>query len=255
MTRTSTSTPTRAPSGCRRYRRRDPGIGRPQVASEYAADIKSFTDQKFDVIVTVGFNLTHDTIVAAKANPNTWFIGVDQAPCVDATGADDATSPARAMPRRSCPTTSRSLQEDQAGYLAGIVAATPIKGAPRDRRHRRHRRDQPVRPVRPLHPGLRPRRPVRQPAIVVKSAYVTGDFSKRRSTTRPAASLRPRLHQANKPDVLFQVAGKTGNGVLEAACAGKIYGIGVDVDQYLSSTRRADLQVHHHQRREARRTR
>ena len=37
-----------------------------------------------------------------------------------------------------------------------------------------------------------------------------------------------------KVDVLFQVAGKTGNGVLDAACAKGIYGIGVDVDQFLS---------------------
>ena len=35
-------------------------------------------------------------------------------------------------------------------------------------------------------------------------------------------------------DVLFQVAGKTGNGVLDAACTAGIYGIGVDVDQYQS---------------------
>ena len=40
--------------------------------------------------------------------------------------------------------------------------------------------------------------------------------------------------KTNKVDVLFQVAGKTGNGVLEAACAAKIYGIGVDVDQWVS---------------------
>ncbi|TMB98930.1 MAG: BMP family ABC transporter substrate-binding protein [Chloroflexi bacterium] len=35
-------------------------------------------------------------------------------------------------------------------------------------------------------------------------------------------------------DVLFQVAGLTGAGVLRAACNAKVYGIGVDVDQYLS---------------------
>ena len=35
-------------------------------------------------------------------------------------------------------------------------------------------------------------------------------------------------------DVLFQVAGKTGNGILDAACAANINGIGVDVDQYQS---------------------
>jgi len=37
-----------------------------------------------------------------------------------------------------------------------------------------------------------------------------------------------------KPDVLFQVAGKTGNGVLDAACEAGILGVGVDVDQFLS---------------------
>jgi basic membrane protein A len=40
--------------------------------------------------------------------------------------------------------------------------------------------------------------------------------------------------QTNHPDVLFQVAGKTGNGVLEAACGAGIHGIGVDVDEWLS---------------------
>src|SRR4029079_10405890 len=35
-------------------------------------------------------------------------------------------------------------------------------------------------------------------------------------------------------DVVFQVAGLTGAGVLRAPCSAKVYGIGVDVDQYLS---------------------
>jgi basic membrane protein A and related proteins len=33
---------------------------------------------------------------------------------------------------------------------------------------------------------------------------------------------------------MFQVAGDTGNGVLQAACSAGIVGIGVDVDQWLS---------------------
>ncbi|MDQ2914777.1 MAG: hypothetical protein M3T56_16235 [Chloroflexota bacterium] len=35
-------------------------------------------------------------------------------------------------------------------------------------------------------------------------------------------------------DVIFQVAGLTGAGGLRAACNAKIYGFGVDVDQYNS---------------------
>src|SRR5439155_1135866 len=36
-------------------------------------------------------------------------------------------------------------------------------------------------------------------------------------------------------DVLFQVAGKTGNGVLQSACEHNIHAIGVDVDQFVST--------------------
>jgi basic membrane protein A len=36
-------------------------------------------------------------------------------------------------------------------------------------------------------------------------------------------------------DVVFQVAGKSGNGALQAACDAGIYGIGVDVDQFVST--------------------
>ena len=35
-------------------------------------------------------------------------------------------------------------------------------------------------------------------------------------------------------DVVFQIAGATGEGVLEAVCAAGLHGIGVDVDQALS---------------------
>jgi basic membrane protein A len=35
-------------------------------------------------------------------------------------------------------------------------------------------------------------------------------------------------------DIIFQVAGLTGQGAIEAACDADIYGIGVDVDQYFS---------------------
>jgi len=44
----------------------------------------------------------------------------------------------------------------------------------------------------------------------------------------------------NKPDVVFQVAGKTGNGILQSACANHLFGIGVDVDQYLSLNAASD---------------
>ena len=90
-----------------------------------------------------------------------------------------------------------------------------------------------------------------KPNIKVKSAYVTNDFSAA-AFNDPAGgkTFAETFIKTNKVDVLFQVAGKTGNGVLEAACA----------EQHLrhrrrrrpvAVARRADQRLHHHQRREA----
>src|SRR5881397_2914106 len=46
--------------------------------ADYKQNIQSFVDQKYDVIVTVGFLIGTDTLAAAKANPTIQFFGVDQ---------------------------------------------------------------------------------------------------------------------------------------------------------------------------------
>ena len=50
----------------------------------------------------------------------------------------------------------------------------------------------------------------------------------------PGASLRAKTMIGQGVDVIFQVAGLTGAGALRAACSAKIWGIGVDVDQWQS---------------------
>jgi basic membrane protein A len=205
----------------------------PKDASEYKADIQQFVDQKFDVIVTVGFNLTADTVGAAKANPKVHFVGVDQSPvCVDPTGAPDATFACKGDAKTLLPNyTSLYFAEDQAGYLAGIIAASASKAniigaiggttlcAPC------------VRYIQGYELGAKSVKP----SIVVKSSYVTRDFSAAAFNDPAGGKIFANTFiKTNKVDVLFQVAGKTGNGVLEAACASKIYGIGVDVDQWTS---------------------
>ena len=101
----------------------------PKDASEYASDISQFIQQKYNIIVTVGFNLAAETTKAAKANPGIWFVGVDQSPiCVDAAGALDTTGACAGDAATLLPNyISLQFQEDQAGYLAGIVAASVSK--------------------------------------------------------------------------------------------------------------------------------
>jgi basic membrane protein A len=62
----------------------------------------------------------------------------------------------------------------------------------------------------------------------------TSDFTKAFNDPVTGKSFGQQFITTNKVDVLFQVAGKTGNGVLDAACDANIIGIGVDVDQALS---------------------
>jgi len=73
------------------------------------------------------------------------------------------------------------------------------------------------------------------PAIKVFSAYVTNDFSNKAfNDPVTGTSFAQQFISQNHPDVLFQVAGKTGNGIIDAACSANLYAIGVDVDQFLS---------------------
>ena len=197
-----------------------------QNISDYKQNIQTFVDQGFNVIITVGFLIGTDTTIAAKENPDVTFIGVDQGICVDAEGAPDPTFGCAGDAAALLPNYQGIVfAEEQAGYLAGIVAASISKTGT-------------IGAVGGTN----------VPAVVAYNAgYVAG-----------AKSVNPdikTLYQETNPDpakgfndpatgkaiaqqfigqgadVLFQIAGLTGQGVLEAACDANIYGIGVDVDQ------------------------
>jgi basic membrane protein A len=127
--------------------------------------------------------------------------------------------------------TSLYFAEDQAGYLAGIVAAYASKTGSIGAIGGTTLCAPCVRYIQGYELGAKSVKA----DIKVASAYVTSDFSAA-AFNDPAGgkAFGQTFIKAHKPDVLFQVAGKTGNGVLEAACAAKIYGIGVDVDQWSS---------------------
>jgi len=206
----------------------------PTAAADYGPSIKSFTDQKTDVIVTVGFNLAGATGTAAVANKNTTFIGVDQSPiCIKADGSQDFTFPCPADSTTIAPNyTSLAFQEDQAGYLAGIVAAGTSKSGTIGAIGGTSICAPCVRYIQGYELGAKSV----NPNIKVVSAYVTNDFSAAAFQDQAGGKTFAEnfLAQNKDVDVLFQVAGLTGNGVLDAACAANIKGIGVDVDQFLS---------------------
>ena len=176
--------------------------------ADYKQNIQSFVDQKYDVIVTVGFLIGTDTLAAAKANPGIQFFGVDQ------------------FIPDPIPANYQGLlfNEAQAGYIAGIVAGTITKsskiGAVGGR--------EDVPPVVNYIKGYENAAKSVKPGVQVLVNYV-GDFN---APDKGEASAKTMIGQG--ADVVFQVAGLTGAGVLRAACNAKIWGIGVDVDQYQS---------------------
>ncbi len=73
------------------------------------------------------------------------------------------------------------------------------------------------------------------PNIKVESSFFsTGDITKAYGDPVWGKTFSKQFIAQKKPDVLFQVAGSTGNGAIDAACEAGIWAIGVDVDQYQS---------------------
>src|SRR5687768_1122654 len=213
----------------------EPPVVVPTSDADYGPLIQAFIDQDFDVIVATGFNLVPATAAAVKANPETWFIGVDHAPCISATGdldptfADCSGDIATLLPKYI----AISYAEDQAGYLAGIVAANAVPapdiiGA--------------IGGVSLCGPCIRYIQGYEMgaksvnPDISVKAAWVSDSVFRLGFADQAAGKTfgQQFIQQNAGIDVLFQVAGLTGNGVLDAACEAEIHAVGVDVDQHES---------------------
>ena len=199
-----------------------------KATTEYAANIKTFVDQGYGIIVTVGFAMGDATTVAAKQYPKVKFIGVDQGVCIDETGKGDPTFACKGDPKTLLPNYQGLVfKEEQVGYLAGVLAAgvskTGVIGT--------------VGGINTIPPVVRYINGYRNGAasvndkIDVKVAYVSTDISKAFNDPGTGKSIAKQMIGL-KADVIFQVAGLSGAGAIEEACATPgVIGIGVDVDQ------------------------
>ncbi len=204
----------------------------PKDASDYDKNIQGFIDQGYNVVVGVGFNLGSAVIKAAKANPNVWFVIVDVNPCVDETGAPDSTFACKGKAADLLPKLiGIQFQEDQVGYLAGIVAASATKKAVIGQLGGVNSNPAVVKYLQGYILGAQSI----NPNIKVETAFFsTGDPVKAYNDPTWGKTFSAQFIPQKGVDVVFQVAGSTGNGALDAACEAGIWGIGVDVDQYLS---------------------
>jgi basic membrane protein A len=212
----------------------EPKSAQSAVSDDIKKNVQSFVDQKYDIIVTVGFAATSDTTVAAKANPKIKFIGVDQSPCVTETGDPDPAFGCKGDPAKLLPNyQGLTFKEQQPGYLAGMVSAGISKSG-----HIAAIGGTASVPAVPNYMiGFLNGAKAVNPNIKVELQYISpAPDAKAFADPAGGKAFAQQLLSTNPDvDVLFQVAGSTGNGVLQAACDAKIYAIGVDVDQFLSS--------------------
>lgn len=178
-----------------------------RTAADYARNIQKLANRGAAVIVTVGFMMAEATRAAAGANPSVQFIGIDQYVAPDG------------------PPNYQGLIFDsaQSGYLAGIVAAkmstSGTIGAVGGW--------STIPTVLAYINGYRNGAASVTPGIEVLVNY-TEDFVSPDLGEEKANDLID-----EGADVIFGVAGGTNAGILKAACDSGVWGIGVDVDQYL----------------------
>jgi basic membrane protein A len=200
--------------------------------ADYATNMQTLIDQGYTIIVTYGFALGNATTIAAKANPEVSFIGIDQFICITPEGDPDTATPQACAgdPATLLPNYQGLVfAEAQAGYLAGIVAGslteTNVIGAVGG--------IITVPPVPQYIGGYHNGALSVNPDVEALIQYVSTDITVAFNDPATGRSIAEQMIQQDA-DFIFQVAGLSGQGALEAACDAGIWGIGVDVDQALS---------------------
>jgi basic membrane protein A len=189
-----------------------------EAETDYEKNINNFVDEGCGLIITVGFLMGDSTAAAARANPDVQFaiVDVDYAP---GFGCDESLSDCYAEDLSNV--TSLMFQEDEVGYLAGVLAGcmseSGVIGSVSGME---------IPPVVKFVVGYQNGAKTQNPDIETLNVYIP-DFNDPSTGKQAGQAMLD-----DGADIIFGVGGNTGNGgVLAAHEAGKL-GIGVDVDQY-----------------------
>jgi basic membrane protein A and related proteins len=190
--------------------------------TDYEKNIDTFATQGYDVIVTVGFLMGDATAAKAKQYPKIKFAIIDNAyfPTKGSTACPETV--------KDCyndgglkNVTSLMFEEDEVGFLAGVLAAgmsktgtiCTVSGME-------------IPPVERYVIGFQAGAQWQKAGTKALNVYIP-------SFVDPATGKSTAVSMIGQGcDVIFGVGGNTGNGGLLAAKEGNLMAIGVDVDQY-----------------------
>ena len=183
--------------------------------ADYVPNLSSLAQQKYDLVIGVGFLMSDAMDTVATKFPNTNFAIIDFSQSA----------------LKHKPTNVRGLlfSEQEAGYLVGYLAGLEVKAKGGDQVISSVG-GQKIPPVDHYIAGYQAGAKKANPKIKTLNDY-SQDFVDQAKCKEIALN-----HIAEGAQVVFQVAGQCGLGALDAAKEKGVLGIGVDADQgYLGS--------------------
>jgi basic membrane protein A and related proteins len=178
-----------------------------QAQTDYEANLQTCIDNGYDIVVVVGFLIYDATIAAAKANPDVYFIGIDQVPT-------------EAVPNY----VGVQYREDQAGFLAGAMAALMTETGKVGGVY-----GLDIPPVIKFRNGFEQGARFINSSIELFGVYIP-DFQAPQEGAEAAEAFI-----AEGVDVVFGAGGPTGSGGIVRAAELGAWVIGVDQDEYFTT--------------------
>jgi basic membrane protein A len=196
--------------------------------ADYVPNLTTLAQQKYDLVIAVGFLMADATATVAKKFPGVKFAIIDSS----APGLKGAPKNAEGL----------LFKEQEAGYLAGYAAGLYAKD--NNAKVISSVGGQKIPPVDHYIAGYQAGAKKADPSIKTTNAY-SQDFVDQAKCKEIA------LNQiAAGSKVVFQVAGQCGLGALDAAKEKGVQGIGVDADQsylgpqvFTSALKKVDVAV------------
>jgi basic membrane protein A len=187
-----------------------------KTGDDYIPNLTSFATKGYDLVIGVGFLMGEAVGTVSGTFPNVHFAIIDSAG-TDAKGNDLQHTNVVAL----------FFKEQDAGAMVGVIAGMleKDKKAPKNNNVIGAIGGVSIPPVNHYIAGYKWAAAMEDPGIKVLVGY-SNDF------TDPAKCKSVATSQiGQKADILFQVAGGCGLGVLQAAGEAKVYSVGVDADQ------------------------
>lgn len=181
-----------------------------QAETDYEANIQTCINEGFEVIITVGFLIADATWAAAEANPDVFFLGVDQ---FVAEGPENYVG--------------IQFREDQSGFMTGVLAAYVAEWLESDTIAGVYGIDIP--PVKRFRNGYEQGALHINPDLQILGVYIPSFIAPDQGASAAIQFI------GEGASVLFGGGGPTGTGAILAGAQEGVYVIGVDKDEWLTS--------------------